>query len=82
MNHHGQTKSVKVSPAGVDMDKGNLIARNEVEELKARKLFYANLQKVNKKKLDKCKFFGQKILPVLILLFSLVYWYQGVAAMK
>ena len=79
VNHHGQTKTVQVEPAKSDL---SLIARNEIEELKARKQFYANLQKKNQEKLKKCKVFGQIILPILILCFSLVYWLNGISAMK
>ena len=79
VNHHGQTKTVQVEPAESHL---SLIARNEIEELKARKQFYANLQKRNKEKLIKCKIFGQIILPILILGFSLVYWLNGISTMK
>ena len=79
VNHHGQTKTVQVEPAESHL---SLIARNEIEELKARKQFYANLQKRNKEKLIKCKIFGQIILPILILGFSLVYWLNGMSNMK
>ena len=82
VNHHGQTKTIQEAPAGKDADKRNLIARNEIEELKARKRFYANLQKKNKEKLNKCKTFGQKVLPLLILCFSMIYWFNGISAMK
>ena len=74
MNHPGQTKTIQVAPVGEDADKRNLIALNEIEELKARKRFYANLQKKNKEKLNNCKIFGQKVLSLLILCFSMVQW--------
>ena len=67
MNHHGQTKTIQVAPVGQDADKRNLIALNEIEELK-------NLQKKNKEKLNNCKIFGQKVLSLLILCFSMVQW--------
>ena len=85
VNHHGQSKTVQVTPMEPDKDVINrqkLISRNEVEEVLARKQFYASLQERNARKLKICKFLGQKILPVFILSFAFIYFGLGISAMN
>lgn len=65
----------------------DLIARDEREELRARKEYYKNIQEENErqnirqKKLNRCKFIGQKLVPIVIFCFSFVYWYYGLTSM-
>ena len=70
------------------MKPADLVARDEREELKARKEYYKNIKKETKKseerqaKLRVCKFIGQKIVPVVIILFTIAYWYYGITSME
>ena len=89
VNHHGSpvsvgdtdNKVVKVMPV-------ELVARDEREELKARKEYYNNIKKETRKseerqrKLHICKFIGQKLVPVVISSFTIAYWYYGITSMK
>ena len=84
INQHGSAKDV--GPSAPDLPTlSELVARNEEKELKARKRFYLNhkqLIKKNQRRLQKlqfCRFFGQKLMPVIILFFTISYWYIGLS---
>ena len=94
INHHGSTVSVE------DTDKDvvqvvqaerlpghkDLVARDEREEVKARKKYYENVKEETKKskerqtKLRICKFIGQKLVPVVIFTFIIAYWCYGISS--
>ena len=66
------SKVIKVTPS-------ELISRDEQIEFEARKKFYENLKYSKKKasRIERLQFVGQKIFPVLILLFSTIYFMYG-----
>ena len=91
INHHGS--SITVGEGEKDMVEvlpsiNELVARDERKELKARKDFYKKISEENKrqrareKKLGRCKFVGQKLVPLIIFSFTFAYWYYGLTSMK
>ena len=93
INQHGSARSVgkpeeegdvvKVMPSHKD-----LVSRDERKELQARREYYKNINEETKKsqerqtKLGICKFIAQKLVPAIILCFTLAYWYYGLKSLK
>ena len=94
INHHGTSISVgENETTGKNLievlpRQKELVARDERKEVRARKEFYKNIQEENerqhqrRKKLNRCKFIGQKLVPIVIFCFSFVYWYYGLTSMR
>ena len=53
-----------------------MVAKNEKEQMKARKQFY-DKAKVNKSHLNTCENIAKKGIPALIIIFSIIYWTYG-----
>ena len=93
IDHHGTSISVgENETSGKDLvevlpRQKELVARDEREELRARKKYYKNIEEENERqhirqqKLNRCKFIGQKLVPIVIFCFSFVYWYYGLTSM-
>ena len=86
INQHGAARSVgKPDEEGKDTldvvkvmpSHGDLVSRDEIKELKARREYYKNINEETKKskehqtKLDICKFIAQKLVPAIILCLTL-----------
>ena len=93
VNHHGSERTVgpedetlskvfRVSPTPVD-----LIARDEEKEVRARKDFYKKIEEElesNKRcqsRLKFCKFIAKKFVPLVVIGFTIGYWYYGLSNM-
>ena len=63
---------IKVAPA-------DLISRDEKVEFEARKQFYESLQysKRQAKKMERFQFVGKTIFPMMIIVFSALYFMYG-----
>ena len=70
--HQGSANSITVAP----VDPLDLVSRNELTEMNARKKFYQE-QTSNTKKLALCKKLGQKGIPSIITIFCIIYWYSN-----
>ena len=93
INQHGSARSVGKPDEEGDVVKvmpnhGDLVSRDERKELKARREYYKNINEETKEskerqtKLDICKFIAQKLVPAIILCFTLAYWYYGLKSLN
>ena len=96
VNHHGSTVSVgdtnkdvvEVMQTERLPGHSELMARDEREEVNARKEYYDKITEETKKSIERktklqiCKFIGQKLVPVVIFMFTIAYWYYGITSRK
>ena len=86
INHHGSAVSVETTKAKEQIRPEDLVNINERKEQMARKAFYDNvdesLRQKNKRqyKLKACEFIGEKIVPMVIIMFTLAYWFYGITS--
>ena len=82
INHHGKSVSVDGSETVVvpfsDTRNSGLIARKENVQVDALKKMYKEAN-VNKNNIKRGEFLGKKLIPTLIIIFSIVYWTYGLS---
>ena len=90
INHHGEKinaversdemifETLRSTP---DVSPNDLKHRREDVEVKARKAFYAQMEKTenNKKKILACKKIGRFYIPLIVLCFTLCFWIFGLS---